>query len=232
MTAVALLPYSHEYYDTLPDIMDAGINVGTTAAAEALSTSIGKLFVEHNVENELGIILLHNHFAMSTTEMLVQFGNAAVPWNIDYRSPELAKVASSSWRFMQQGLAPYEFRYTGSLQKAPPTLSPECHGAFLARLADVLAQYNLLDVLGLCALDDRDIDAAPTIEVTSGRANITLDVDIDPGDEVGTDKSIEAIWQFGTKKGPSGEPVVFKKYKVACKIRNNQHTGIHQTTKK
>jgi hypothetical protein len=95
---------------------------------------------------------------------------------------------------------------------------------------------------------DKDIDSPPTtgIEITSGRANITLDVDPDDGEGK---KGIQAVWQFGSKTGerllisvrvlviintgladPIGNPVVFRECKSSCidKGPGTDHKGAHE----
>ncbi|KAL3469849.1 hypothetical protein BJX99DRAFT_264771 [Aspergillus californicus] len=229
--ALTLLPYQHQHYDTIPDIMDAGRDVQRSGTLDTLDATIGQLFIKHGLERELGLILLHNYFPLNEAERLVQFGNAAIPWDTTSAGSELGNIITSSWRFVSDGLAPYEFRYSNPTRGPLFKLSLEKHEAFLDELRAALTKANLIDILGLCTLDEQDINAPPTIEFTSGRANITLDVDIDwdPSEEGGY---IEAIWQFGSTRGSSGEPVVFKKHKTSCKTRPEGHRSIHQTTRK
>jgi hypothetical protein len=154
-------------------------------------------FVKHSIEKAFGIILLHNHFPMSPTEVLVQFGNAAVPWDTTTSSPELANIVSSSWRFVPEGLAPW-VQLLKSFKEVSATIVSRSSRGIFGWVECHTLPLNLSQVLGLCALDEGDIDAPATIEITSGRANITLDVDIDPQDG---DGSIEAIRQFGSSQG-------------------------------
>lgn len=201
MAAAAILPYSSVNYETLPFIMDAARHFGTTAAAEALSGRIAELFVDHHVENEFGIVLLHNHFDMSPSEMLVEFGNASIPWDMTLNPLDWKNVAATSWRFTAHGVAPYEFRHIGPFEKVITQPSLERHGAFLAELADILAQYNLLDVLGLSVVENSDGDNPATLEFTSGRANITIRGNIGLTSKVEPAASIEAGWKFKEIQG-------------------------------
>jgi hypothetical protein len=190
-----LLQYSHTHYDSLPDIVTARKNSEERAAAvKSLSEIVGELFVQHKVMNEFAIILLHNHFPMLPSKRLVQFGNAAVPWDTLSLSSHLQKTSQMSWRFLPGGLAPYEFLYTGSRKTMPPTVEIERHGPFIVQLAGVLADCNLLDIFGLCILDDPDINAPGLVEITSGRANIMLDVDIDSPRDAPDHGLIESVW--------------------------------------
>jgi len=231
--AVEILSYSPTYYDTLPDIMEAGEVIRGSGAHKAMDEVIGQIFMKYGMERKFGIILLHNHFSMSPAEKLVIFGNVAVPWDTDSGSAGVENITGASWRFTERGVAPYEFIYAPPSKLSIPKLSVDQHRAFLADLGGALVDRNLTDILGLCILDDRDIDAPATLEITSGRANITLDVDIDGDEDTG---NIQAIWQFGSATDPLGQPIVFKKYKTSCKIRTvngeKKHVKIHQTTNK
>lgn len=100
----------------------------------------------------------------------------------------------------------------------------------------------------ICALGDSSINAPATVEITSGRVNITLNVNIDPPGDTQNCNSIETTWQFGENKGmlftavsasyiqmlnvafasPFGKPDVSKKCKSACKIMKNEY---HKTVR-
>ncbi|KAK4242747.1 hypothetical protein C8A03DRAFT_28977 [Achaetomium macrosporum] len=152
--AVALLPYAPHHYDSLPPVLEAGRNAEPSGTIAALSSIIGNLFVKHDMHRDFGIILLHNHFELDKAEILVQFGNAAVPWHTGNNSADLQNVLPSAWRFVDGGLAPYEFVYASTYNTLPiPVLTLEQHGDFLAELHAVLSERGLIDVLGLCLLD-------------------------------------------------------------------------------
>ncbi len=109
---------------------------------------------------------------------------------------------------MPEGLAPYEFAYSSPRGGSQvPVLTLESHGEFLAELHAALKERRLTDVLGLCVLEDKDVNSPATIEVESGRSTITLDVDVNPQPD--SDAFIHVIWQFGTKIGKSSSLVEF-----------------------
>ena len=241
-----VLNYSHAHYDSLLDIVDAGHRVKNTTALVAMDDSIGPLFVEYGMQSRFGISLLHNHFPLEPNERLVTFGNAAVRWNLETTTAGWQNVHGSIWHFTPDGVVPVEFTYAPPSGKEVSSLSEAEHGPFLSNLYSVLVEQGLENTLGLCALDGKDIDSPATLEVTSGRANLTLDVDVDY-DPV--DSNIEATWQFGSTQGEFsafrgnapmlmiagllGTPIVYKKCKVACKQGGQgPHKGVHQTTKK
>ncbi|OAA55846.1 hypothetical protein SPI_08053 [Niveomyces insectorum RCEF 264] len=228
--SVVLLEYKPKHYDTLPPVLEAGRNAEPSGAIDALESSIGDVFIKHGVEKEFGIILLHNHFALAPTEILVQFGNSAVPWETA-RNKNLANVVPAAWRFVEDGLAPYEFTYSKPYHSSSaPVLSLDKHGKFLAELLAILKENKLEDVLGLVVLEDKDIHSPALVEIESGRSTIALDVDVDPQPE--TDGWIQVVWQFGTKIDAVGRPVVFKKHKVSHKLSGGEHGGRHLTTNK
>lgn len=101
--SIALLEYNPKHYNTLPPVLQAGRNAEPSGAIEALESVIGNIFVKHGVDKELGIILLHNHFDLSPSEILVQFGNSAVPWQTT-RNPNLTNVVPAAWRFIEEAL--------------------------------------------------------------------------------------------------------------------------------
>ncbi|GAW23022.1 hypothetical protein ANO14919_125700 [Xylariales sp. No.14919] len=123
------------------------------------------------------------------------FGNAAVPWETSRNSSGLEHVLPAAWRFVDDGLAPYEFIYSKNRQHAVPILTPESHSGFHKALRAVLEDRALLSVLGLCLLENKDIAAPALFEADSGRSTIIVDVDINPQKE---DWFIHVIWQFGT----------------------------------
>lgn len=108
--ATAVLPYSVQRYNSLPNIADAGINL-TSADIALLTTTIGQVFVKYEVQYLFGIILLQNHFSLDESEILVNVGSVAVPWKTTSRAEQLRDVKGSAWRFTEQGVAPYEFAY-------------------------------------------------------------------------------------------------------------------------
>lgn len=199
--AVALLPHEPRHNDALPPVLAAGANAGPPGAVEALSPVIAQLFVKHGVHNDFGVILLHNHFDLALSEILVQLGNAAVPWDTLNNSADPGDVLPSAWRFVDGGLAPYELVYKNPRDTAAAkvtTLTPGQHGSFLSDLRDTLSDLGLTDVLGLCLLENKDVESPAAAEIESGRPTITVDVDVNP-QQNGT--FIHVIWQCGTRAG-------------------------------
>ena len=195
--ATAVLSYNAQHYNSLPSIADAGTNLKPEDIA-LLTSTIGPVFVKHEVQNLFGITLLRNHFPLDSDELLVNIGSVAVPWKTLSLATQLRDARSSAWRFTQQGVAPYEFVYDVASRPDVGGFRP-----FLSELRALLDRLGLMEKLGVCAFTREDQDATTQVEFTQGRANITLPFDIDPQD--GPDRSIEAVWQFDLPPGSGTE---------------------------
>lgn len=101
----------------------------------------------------------------------------------------LRDLRGSAWRFVEQGIAPYEFTYGLSLQPDVSGFQP-----FISELKALLDRLELTEKLGICVFAGEDLESTTQVEFTQGRVNITLPFDIAP--ETGSDRSIEAVWQF------------------------------------
>lgn len=156
----------------------------------SLFTEIGKALVNYGVENLLGITLLHNHFLLERHETLVNFDSVALPVDTRNGTKQLGPVHASTWRFMDNGIAPYEFTHEAqeSLLNSQPVQS------FFADFGAILAKWDLANIFGICSLKEEPIDRPTTMEFTSGRANITFKFDLTPDDGNTTD----AMWRFSS----------------------------------
>ncbi|KAL9594509.1 MAG: hypothetical protein Q9219_006991 [cf. Caloplaca sp. 3 TL-2023] len=179
-------------YNSLPELNAAKAQLDEAGPFAILVDEIGKTFVKHGIHLSLGLVLLHNHFLLDANEMLVTVDSVAVPWNNTSGAPELSAVTPIAWRFIKDKLVPYEFGY---LTQCPAV---EFHGlemtSFLHDLAAILRRWNLTDVLGICDLGKRSPSGPVTMDITSGRANITLPFDISPNDG----DAIDAMWEFSS----------------------------------
>ncbi|KAE9369881.1 hypothetical protein N431DRAFT_485680 [Stipitochalara longipes BDJ] len=193
---VQMANYSYEAYDRLPFVIAAQHNLHTSLEGKQLSDVLGNLFLDFQVENTFGVILLHRHFDLEPKEKLVHFGNSSVPWNIDSQSLDSKGIVPIAWQFLQDGLAPFEWRYVAPFERKPPSIDLTTHGPFLSKLTTVLNENQLDGIVGIYAVNDPDIDKPPMFEITTLRANINLEVNIYP--DVA---SFETNWQFGKDEG-------------------------------
>lgn len=192
--AIQILPYAVDFYNSLPELHAANHQLQSIDAS-VLFTEIGRTFLNHQVENTLGLVLLHNHFLLEPYEMLVNVDSVAVPWDVRSGCKELADVNASAWRFNEKGLTPYEF--THAALKTPLEGSPM--QAFLTDLFTILKKQNIANIFGICSLRESSFDGPPTVEFTSGRTNITLPFDISPSDG----NEVQAMWQFSSNPSKS-----------------------------
>ncbi|KAL8983334.1 MAG: hypothetical protein Q9205_002398 [Flavoplaca limonia] len=202
--ALEILPYSTEHYNTLPELGVAKDQFDAADVNGILYTEIRGAFVKHHVERTVGLTLLHNHFLLEPSQKLVTFKKTvALPCDPD-EVIDLPHVHATAWRFTDHGIAPYEFAAT----TVGTTLDSPSMQAFLQEFAAVLKKWNLTNVLGIYSIKESSVDGPQTMEITEGRCNITLDMDLHPHE--GT--TIDAMWQFytGTGKGPG-------RCKNACK---------------
>lgn len=85
---------------------------------------------------------------------------------------------------------PYEFAH------ASQEILLDCQAmqSFFLDFGAILERWNLANILGICSLKEKPIDRPATMEFTSGRANITLPLDIAPNNG----NIIDAMWQFSS----------------------------------
>lgn len=184
--ALDSLPYTAANFNSIPNIMDSAKQFKEANVSGHLMQEIGQAFLKHHVNSSLGVALVHRHFDLAQHEMLVNIGNVAVPWNTHDDVSGLANP--SSWCFTKDGVMPYEFTYGGVKVPLDDHL-----GEFLSEYHAILEKNHASHILGLCTLDGVPADGdAPTMEFTSGRANITLPFDVNPSEGGAT----EAMWQI------------------------------------
>jgi len=219
--AIPLLPYSAEHYNSLPELRKAKDQFKSLGASEILFNKIGPALVRHHVEGILGVVLLHNHFLLSQNEKLVGFGSAAVPC-----AGELPNVTASSWRFISEGIVPYEFVCSDAKTSLAQTQQ------FLAEFRAIINEWKLANVFGICSLKEDSIGGPVTTEFMSGRANITLPFDITPDDG----NLVDAMWQFSSTPPGSSvqvasnmQPAVFGQCKNRCKGSPHEERHISNT---
>jgi hypothetical protein len=225
---VAFEEYSAErHYNTLQDLSEAHDEFAARNVQNTVDSQIARLFVEHGVQSQLGLTLLHKHFPVHSGEKIVNYGAVACPWDTNTMTPEVSRdIRPSSWRFTERtALAPYEFEYI----MAPShenILQEEELQAFLGKLGIFLDQENLIHLLGVQVLDT--VEGEPGLEFTADRANITLPLKVSGPDG---DDGVDALWVFGEELGgDEGEKTVYKKCKKKCVKKKTGHRKVHTGT--
>lgn len=178
-----ILPPSVDHFNSLPDIVESSEAFQEECRTKKTLSDICGLFLKHRVHLIYGLGLVHQHFDLEDGEKLVNIGNVAIPLKTDFAS---TSFAATRWAFHGQGIIPYEFSIDAR------QIDMTQHSGFIHELGKLIHSRGLANNLGLCLLDSiSDTTKGPTMEFTSGRANITLPFDVDPDDG----QSVEAAWQ-------------------------------------
>lgn len=171
-----------------------------------------QLFLNSGVHDRFDVSLLHKHFPIQENERLVDCRNISGPWTVDdNRDPVVPKyegfIKPCTFRVFEGQFIPYEFDFADSpLDNG--------HPEFLEKLAALLHQYGLEDVLGVRLLDK--YDPGLSVEVTEGKTNIMI-----LRGSVKESDLIEALWVF--------EPNSLQKChcREYCITVRGQHTENH-----
>ncbi|OBT82529.1 hypothetical protein VE02_08637 [Pseudogymnoascus sp. 03VT05] len=190
MASSTILPYSSTHYNTLPEFFTAKETFKAKDASKTINTALATLFLRHKVHHNLGIQMLHTHFAIGDDERLVGIGAVAVPIELDIIVGSAIKPLV--YRFVDSGVAVCEWTQGNDANEVD--LSSPQYSAFTAELRTVLDDAGLIDVLGIFVRQPGDGEMKG-VEFTAGRANITLHKD-EPTDG---GKSVEASWVFMEK---------------------------------
>jgi len=224
--AIQVLPYDVENYNSLAPVWDASERLGPVSHRAEAFGEIGKVFLEHRFQDIFGVVLLHNHFYLKPGQKLVTLGNAATSWDANVAPEAAEKVNGTSFHFVNGAVTPYEFTYDA--EKVP--LDGEEMQAFLSTLYSKFRKWGVDNLLGICSLPD--VNRPVGTEFTSGNANITLPVDLNP--DAG---SVEALWHFTRASDapdsiPFGAdlvvPVAFGQCKLRCKLGTEGHQKDHK----
>ncbi|CAG9947018.1 unnamed protein product [Clonostachys rosea f. rosea IK726] len=74
-------PYRPEAYNSLPTLSVAGTAYETQDAEKLLFGPMRQLFLDHNVQDTYGVVLLHNHFDIDPEDRLVERRGISVLWS-------------------------------------------------------------------------------------------------------------------------------------------------------
>jgi len=179
-------------YETLPIDRAAFRRIKERQIPEDVYSEIRSVFLDHSVQNDLGLCIVHRHFSLQPSEQLVEYHHVTAPWRVrespDYLQP---RISPKNWAFIEGKLFPYEFRFTDSDDTPEHYSIPS---AFVSDLLDLFSRYDLRDVYGLVALkdEDRDIAKGASLEFTAGRTNVVVPFKPD----MEKFRTVEASWLF------------------------------------
>ncbi|OBT63221.1 hypothetical protein VE03_07791 [Pseudogymnoascus sp. 23342-1-I1] len=221
MASCTILPYSSTHYNSLPEFFAAKEAFKAKGASKTINNTLATLFVRHNVHTNLGIQMLHTHFAISSDERLVGIGAVAVPIELDIIVGSAIKPLV--YCFVPSGVAVCEWTQGDDANEVD--LSSPQYSAFMAELRTVLEGAGLIDVLGIFVRQPSD-GQTKGVEFTAGRANITLHKD----NPIGEGTAVEASWVFEEKPIEPGDATT--RALAACQSWCQPFVGNHSSRHK
>jgi len=186
---VPILTFSN--YNKLPKIDEALKAIESFQATNDMML-FGDLFLKHHTHEAWGLCLIHRHFDLKPDEILLEQpsdNKTIIVSKATDVNQIVAPVTGSSYRFDDDNMSPFEFRYADTLQK---TTQQEDFSSFQSDLKHKLAETGLLNVLGITQLTS----TAVGIEATDydNRENI---VELIPPDTtVPTEDMVGTVWAF------------------------------------
>lgn len=180
------------------------------------STLNSKLFHRYNVQDELGLLILHKHFDMEADERLVEYGPVATPWKIPGSGSVFGgRLVPRCWALKDGDLYPTEFGFVPGTEAAgqPTYPEPSFDPDFVQELNSLLEEEGLTDVFGLTVLEEghtanlkgmhlASMDSTISVERTTGRVSIMMPVSAEERDRRAQlrGRGEEVAWSFGCAK--------------------------------
>jgi len=148
-----LTQYDPKVFDALDDLDDASRR--RLKEEETKLPHLGNVILRHNLDQQVGVYLLHRHFELSHDERLVErfIGNRsfAVPLNVD----EAVRAVPYTWKavknFDSEGWNFYPLEFV----ECPESIFFEKvtqNEAFFADMANELSEMGVTDVFGVSIL--------------------------------------------------------------------------------
>ncbi|KAL8730312.1 MAG: hypothetical protein Q9166_004147 [cf. Caloplaca sp. 2 TL-2023] len=189
-------------YNDLPSLQTAIRSLDNSKAESVINTEILDAFTRHRASQKFGIQLLHRHFHLPDSDILLEDHTVTSPFPKPTPNAFPAdRIIPKSWFFSSNGiLTPYEYRIVLSAAEKNASTDVIAHAAFTAEIYEILAKHDLLQILGLSALSSRHnrvrrITDTVMFEKTFNDRNIFFEVG---ADEIGrSKKSIQtSLWVF------------------------------------
>ena len=141
-----LQPYSPTVYDRLNDFETARQNI---SHVNRCLPDLGQIICDYRLQTTIGLALLHQHFALTAVERLVEkfYGNYTQV--IPLRLRQGWKVAPYLWKLEYDQWYPIEFC---QLSLLPPDFSLARFSDCLQHLAEHLTLLRLTNLLGITVL--------------------------------------------------------------------------------
>ncbi|KAL8969343.1 MAG: hypothetical protein Q9197_004390 [Variospora fuerteventurae] len=191
-------------YNDLPSLQAAIKSFDDSDADSVIKTGILDAFTRHQAFEKFGIQLLHRHFPLSDSDILLE--DHAVTSPFPKPAPNIFpsdRIIPKSWFFGPGGtLEPYEYRIVLSPAEKEATADIAAEATFTAEIHGILLKHSLLHILGLSALGGHGYRSTDTVrfEKTFNDRNIFLQVGVD---EIGKSKKEvqTSLWVFVKGEG-------------------------------
>jgi hypothetical protein len=217
--------YQPRVYSNLPDFH---IAENLSEDKKKLLPILGDVICKFNLEDNIGICLLHKHFNLKENEMLVRtFENNS--FDIEPKSNYSAKVLPYMWAFSQSGLDketalyPVEFieKRSESTDFGLAVKEVQENEQFVEALKTALIQNELTNIFGISLIPHKlfDIKSDETLIENDVEGQKKLHISVVPSKTLLGQKTAQTLWKFN-KNGFSDE-------KLDCIIHCGLHCGIH-----
>ncbi|KAL8895168.1 MAG: hypothetical protein Q9207_008277 [Kuettlingeria erythrocarpa] len=191
-------------YNDLPSLQTAIKTFDNSDAESVIKTGILDAFTRHQAFEKFGIQLLHRHFPLSDSDILLE--DHAVTSPFPKPAPNVFpsdRIIPKSWFYGPGGtLEPYEYRIVLSPAEKEATADVGDDATFAGEIHEILVKHNLVRILGLSALGGHGYRSTDTVrfEKTFNDRNIFLQVGVD---EIGrTKKEVQtSLWVFVEDEG-------------------------------
>ncbi len=172
--AEVVQPYSVAQFNQISDLYEAKKAFHAKDGLKFIREVFGPLVLKHGLEAQLGITILHRHFALKEPEKLVEFNNISLPWKNQASddSHSGGKILPNAWLLDNGKLMPYEFFFSPFNQEKSIDLTQDKVRAFLDEFVKA-AKYSSLDRVVALRLFPY-IGYEGGLEFSEGRANIVL----------------------------------------------------------
>lgn len=195
--AEILQPYSVSQFNRFPDLQQATTNFHSKDGLRFVGDVFGPLVLKYGLEDQLGITILHRHFALQEPEKIVEFNNISLPWKnqADDDSHSGGMILPNAWLLDHDKLMPYEFFFSPFNQEKSVDLTQDKVRAFLDDFVKAAKHSKLDGVVALRMFPYVGYEGG--LEFSEGRANIVLK----PG-QVSSEPSLTASFPLLPAQSP------------------------------
>jgi hypothetical protein len=194
--------------------------------------NLGKIICEHNLENQIGICLLHKHFNLTPNEMLVRtFTDNS--FEIEPKSNFSSRSLPYMWAFSEtktenkNALYPIEFIEKNSVTNSFESTISEFHVKedFLHSIKNYLTDLKLTNIFGISLIPHGlfELNKNETLIENDVEGERKLRISVVPSKSIEKAKTAQTLWIFNQY----GESTKKIDCTVHCGLHCSIHCGIH-----